>query len=77
VDDQWARAAEEHLPASVEIRGPAPAPIEKWADEYRVQLWYFSSAVLQTTGRLTAIDARMEVPEDVRIAFDVDAVSLR
>ena len=77
VADQWARAAEEHLPASVEIRGPAPAPIEKWADEYRVQLWYFSSAVLQTTGRLTAIDARMEVPEDVRIAFDVDAVSLR
>jgi len=61
----------------VEIRGPAPTPIEKMADEYRVQVWYFTKAVRSTSRRLSEIDARTEAVDGVRMSFDVDAFGLR
>ena len=39
--EQWAKAVREGLGTRMELRGPAPAPIEKIRDEYRWQLWYF------------------------------------
>jgi len=77
VAEKWAGAAEKTFGTEVEIRGPAPTPIEKVADEYRVQLWYFTKAV-QTTGRhLSAILASFDLPEGVRMFLDVDAIGLR
>lgn len=77
VAEKWAQRAEETLGKGVEIRGPAPTPIEKMADEYRVQLWYFTTAVRSTTRRLASINEEMESVDGVRIAFDVDAFGLR
>ncbi len=77
VAEKWAEAAENTLGAEVEIRGPAPTPIEKVADEYRVQLWYFTKAVSATGQRLARIAAEFNLPHGVKMMFDVDAVGLR
>ncbi len=77
VAEKWAQKAEEILGEGAEIRGPAPTPIEKMADEYRVQLWYFTKAVRSTTRRLAAIDRDLEPVDGVRMSFDVDAFGLR
>ena len=77
VAEKWAQEAENRLGGDVEIRGPAPAPIERLADEYRVQLWYFTRSVRSTTRRLAAVDRDLETVEGVRMSFDVDAFGLR
>ena len=77
VAEKWADAAEKQLGSGVEIRGPAPTPIEKVADEYRVQLWYFTKAVSSTGQRLKNIADGFDLPDGVRMMFDVDAVGLR
>tara|TARA_R100000027_G_scaffold67429_1_gene66087 strand:+ start:10949 stop:13225 length:2277 start_codon:yes stop_codon:yes gene_type:complete len=77
VAEKWAENAEKSLGEEVEIRGPAPTPIEKVADEYRVQLWYFTSAVRSTSYRLAKITQEFELPDGVKMMFDVDAVGLR
>ncbi|MBC2601948.1 replication restart helicase PriA [Puniceicoccus vermicola] len=77
VAEKWAEEAEKTLGADVEIRGPAPTPIEKVADEYRVQLWYFTSAVSSTGQRLARMAQKFELPDGVKMMFDVDAVGLR
>lgn len=77
VAEKWAEVAEKSLGSEVEIRGPAPTPIEKVADEYRVQLWYFTCAVSSTGQRLARIADGFELPDGVRMMFDVDAVGLR
>ncbi len=77
VAEKWARECESVLGREVEIRGPAPAPIEKIADEYRVQLWYFTKAVRATSRRLSEIAVELKQVEGVRMSFDVDAFGLR
>jgi len=77
VAEKWAETIEKDLGAEVEIRGPAPTPIEKVADEYRVQLWYFTRAVQSTGQKLSKLYQNFDLPEGVRISFDVDAVGLR
>ncbi|MEM0965771.1 MAG: primosomal protein N' [Verrucomicrobiota bacterium] len=77
VAEKWVEAAERALGAEVEIRGPAPPPVEKIADQYRVQLWYFTEAVQSTGKRLSGLLEKFDLPEGVRVTFDVDAVSLR
>jgi len=77
VAEKWAEAAEKSLGSEVEIRGPAPTPIEKVADEYRVQLWYFTKAVSSTGRRLAKISNEFDLPDGVRMTIDVDAIGLR
>ena len=33
---------------TLDIRGPAPAPIEKIKDEYRFHFWYFTPSVVRS-----------------------------
>lgn len=77
--EQWAKHLEEVLlpgfPA-VEIRGPAPCPIEKIKDHYRYQLWYFTPGVTRLVPRIQALRREFKWDRDVIEVLDVDAVGL-
>ncbi len=77
--EQWAKHLEEHLLndfPGLEIRGPAPCPIERIQDNYRFQIWYFTTNVTALVGRLQKL--RKEFPWDKELVevLDVDAVGL-
>jgi primosomal protein N' (replication factor Y) (superfamily II helicase) len=74
--EQWVKLVRESLGPRVEIRGPAPAPIEKIRDEYRWQLWYFVPRVSPVIADLTALRERFQWPEGIVQMLDVDPMSL-
>ena len=74
--EQWTRLVAERLAGRLEIRGPAPAPVEKMRDEYRWQIWYFVDGVSRVIGDLTALQRGFKWPDDVVQMLDVDPMSL-
>jgi primosomal protein N' (replication factor Y) len=74
--EQWARLVERELGARVELRGPSASPIEKIKDEYRFQLWYFTTTVTKVVADLARLRAGFPWPEDIIQVMDVDPVSL-
>jgi len=74
--EQWARLVEKELAGRVELRGPSPSPIEKIKDEYRWQLWYFTTAVSKVIPDLTRLRAGFTWPDDITQVLDVDPMSL-
>lgn len=74
--EQWARKVEAELGDLVELRGPAPSPIEKIKDEYRYQLWYFTHNVRKTVQALSALRATFAWPDDMVQVMDVDPMNL-
>jgi primosomal protein N' (replication factor Y) (superfamily II helicase) len=74
--EQWAKTVRESLGNRVELRGPAPAPIEKIRDEYRWQLWYFVASVTKVIGDLAALRDAFEWPGDISQMLDVDPMNL-
>ncbi len=74
--EQWARLVERELGDRVELRGPSAAPIEKIKDEYRWQLWYFTSAVSRVVPELERLRAAFAWADDITQVLDVDPVSL-
>ncbi len=74
--EQWAKHVEEELGNRVELRGPSPSPIEKIKDEYRWQLWYFTSGVARVTADLVRLRAAFAWPDDITQVLDVDPVNL-
>ena len=66
----------ERLGKRVELRGPAPAPIEKIRDEYRWQLWYFVDSVTRVIGDLSRLREEFEWPDGVAQMLDVDPMNL-
>ncbi|MDP3069077.1 MAG: primosomal protein N' [Opitutaceae bacterium] len=74
--EQWAKLVEKTLGDQVELRGPSPSPIEKIKDEYRWQLWYFTSAVTKVVPQLAKLRAEFAWPDDMTQVIDVDPVNL-
>jgi primosomal protein N' (replication factor Y) len=74
--EQWARRVREGLGGRLEVRGPAPAPIEKIRDEYRWQLWYFTDSITRVIGDLSALLRGFRWPDDVTQMLDVDPMNL-
>ncbi len=74
--EQWARQVERHFGDRVELRGPAPAPIEKIKDEYRWQLWYFTTSVARVIAELNQLRTEFAWPDGLTQVLDVDPVSL-
>lgn len=60
----------------MEIRGPAPAPIEKVKDEYRYQIWYFCARTTAVVPALVRLQGTVKWPDDVIQVLDVDPMSL-
>jgi len=76
VAETWARQARARLGDAVELRGPAPSPIEKIKDEYRYQLWYFTGNVTKVVPVLARLRAEFVWPEGVTQILDVDPMSM-
>lgn len=74
--EQWAKQVRERLGERLEVRGPAPAPIEKIRDEYRWQIWYFTDSVTKVIGDLSALLHGFKWPDDVTQMLDVDPMNL-
>lgn len=74
--EQWTRALEAALPEEIEIRGPAPAPIEKIRDEYRYQLWYFAPNAGRVIQKIVSVRAEFKMDKDVIDQLDVDPMQM-
>jgi primosomal protein N' (replication factor Y) len=74
--EQWAKRVAEALAGRLELRGPAPAPIEKIRDEYRWQLWYFAAGVTRVIGDLSKLRDEFRWPDDISQMLDVDPMNL-
>ena len=74
--EQWARLVEKTLGDRVELRGPTPSPIEKIKDEYRWQLWYFTTAVTKVVPELARLRAEFKWADDITQVLDVDPSNL-
>ncbi len=74
--EQWAKLVEKTFGDRVELRGPAPSPIEKIKDEYRWQLWYFTQGVTKIVPELAEMRAKFAWPDDITQVLDVDPVNL-
>jgi len=74
--ERWAKLARETLGDRIELRGPAPAPIEKIRDEYRWQLWYFTASVTKVIGDLSRLRDGFEWPRGITQTLDVDPMNL-
>ena len=74
--EQWAKQVETVLGKEIEIRGPAPAPIEKIRDEYRFQLWYFVSNVGRIIDRFADLRKSFKLDKEVVEQIDVDPMNL-
>jgi primosomal protein N' (replication factor Y) len=74
--EQFARRVRDAFGSRVEIRGPAPSPIEKIRDEYRWQLWYFVASVTKVIGELSKLRDEFEWPDDIKQMLDVDPMNL-
>ena len=72
----WLKQVEMELGTLVEIRGPSPAPIEKVKDEYRYQIWYFTTRTAQVVAGLVKLQNGFAWPDDVTQVLDVDPMSL-
>jgi primosomal protein N' (replication factor Y) len=74
--EQWAKRVGEGLGGRLEVRGPAPAPIEKIRDEYRWQLWYFTDSITKVIGDLSSLLHGFKWPDDITQMLDVDPMNL-
>jgi len=74
--EQWAKRVKEAMGDRVELRGPAPAPIEKIRDEYRWQLWYFTTSVTKVIGDLSRLRSEFDWPAGISQILDVDPMNL-
>ncbi|MDX2109155.1 MAG: primosomal protein N' [Verrucomicrobiota bacterium] len=75
--EQWVKFIEQHGSLDeVELRGPAPAPMEKINDDYRYQIWYFTPTVPRTIARIRELRDAFTMDKDVWDTIDVDAVNV-
>ncbi len=74
--DQWTKLVEDTMGNDLEIRGPAPAPIEKIRDEYRFHLWYFAPSASRVIQRLVELRKEFKMDKEVIDMMDVDPMYL-
>lgn len=74
--DKWAQTIQKALGELIEIRGPAPAPIEKIKDQYRYHLWYFVKNASQILPKINALRSSFPFDKSIHEALDVDPQSL-
>lgn len=74
---QWLKQVQPELERlGVEVRGPAPCPIERIQDNFRFQIWYFMPSVTRVIGYINAQRAAFKFDKEVYEILDVDAQSL-
>jgi primosomal protein N' (replication factor Y) len=61
---------------SFEVRGPAPAPIERIEGLYRYQLWYLCDDVETVIPKIMELRGKFSFDADITDSIDVDATQL-
>ncbi len=74
--EHWTRHLEANLSENIEIRGPAPAPLEKVRDQYRFQIWYFVTNVTRAAALLSRLRQEFRMDKTVIDTFDIDPVNM-
>ena len=74
--EKWTALLESKIEHSIEIRGPAPAPLEKLKDYYRFHLWYFMGNVSKIMPSIIELRKHFPMDDAVIDVFDVDPVDL-
>lgn len=74
--EKWADLLLEKLGDKIEVRGPAPAPLEKMKDTYRFHIWYFVSKVSQIVPQIVHLRETFPMDPDVIDVLDVDPVDM-
>ena len=72
---KWVEVLSPAIGKDLEIRGPAPAPLEKVKDYYRVHVWYFVDRVRPFLRFIEGFREKLKCQE-VKDGFDVDPVDL-
>ncbi|MEO0511117.1 MAG: primosomal protein N' [Verrucomicrobiota bacterium] len=74
--EHWLKVLKAKLGQQIEIRGPAPAPIEKIRDEYRFQLWYFASSASKVIGPIRELRNDFKMDKEIIDLLDVDPMNM-
>lgn len=74
--EQWSRHLESRIQHQIEIRGPAPAPLEKIKDIYRFHIWYFVDSVSRILPDIVELRKQFPMDEEVVDVFDVDPMDM-
>ncbi|OHE73042.1 MAG: primosomal protein N' [Verrucomicrobia bacterium GWC2_42_7] len=74
--EKWAEVVQKELHPHVELRGPAPAPLEKAKDYYRFHLWFFTHNVSKVLPSLLALRQKFSMDSDILDVIDVDPFDL-
>ncbi|MDR1497515.1 MAG: primosomal protein N' [Puniceicoccales bacterium] len=72
----WIHFLEKNAPDLVEIRGPAPCPIERLQDNYRWNAWYFTNNVSHAVKHICLLRNRFHFDPAVSNLLDIDTVNL-
>ncbi len=73
---KWTLFLEKSLGNKIEIRGPAPAPLEKIKDYHRYHLWCFVNNISKTLPEILKVRSQWPSDDEVIDLFDVDPVDL-
>jgi primosomal protein N' (replication factor Y) len=74
---QWVRHVEPGLKErGVEVRGPAPCPVERIQNLYRYQIWYFAPSVTRVVPWLQEQRTAFKWDPEMVEVLDVDAMQL-
>ncbi len=74
--EEWAKRAVERFGDICQIRGPAPAPLERSEDFYRWHIWYFCKNVKTVVAEIESLKAEFKFDAEVEDILDVDPMSL-
>jgi len=74
--EEYAKKAQELLGNVAQIRGPAPAPLEKQEEYYRWHIWYFCNSVKSTVAKINELRKNFKMDKDIDDLIDVDPQSL-
>lgn len=69
-------ALKKNIPPTVELLGPAPAPIARSKGRYRYQLFLKSENVSSLSSLLKSYSGELKLKSTTRISLDVDPISL-
>lgn len=74
--ENWASFLSKKMGQKIEIRGPAPAPLEKIKDYYRYHLWCFLGNISKTLPEILKVRAEFPSDKEVIDVLDIDPVDM-
>jgi primosomal protein N' (replication factor Y) len=74
--DQWAKALEANPIENLEVKGPAPAPLEKIKGYYRFHLFYLTNNVTRFLKHYQERRRSFPLDQEVQDIIDVDAFQI-